>query len=419
MRCKIHRGAQEIGGSCVELESQGQRLVLDLGLPLDAENNDVKYLPNIPGLDGKDPSLLGILISHPHVDHFGLLSHISGEISVGMGAAARRILKAAAPFMPGKWPAPEKGWDYESEMPFEIGPFTITPYLVDHSAYDAYALLIEADGKRLFYSGDFRAHGRKGKLFDRMIANPPQNIDVMLLEGSSLGRLDDDKQFPTETDLETRFEAAFRETSGLAMVHCSSQNIDRIVSIMRASKRTGRKLVIDLYTAVVLEATGNPRLPQSDWSDVVLMIPQSQRVKIKRNSWFELLKQHSCNRIFREKLNAHPEQYTLLFRPLYQSELTRGGCLVGASYIYSQWEGYWDRGEYDVVKDWLKKHDVEKQSIHTSGHASPVDLKRLVKSMNPGEVVPIHTFRSDRYAELYPNVEVHRDGEWWTIKTNV
>ena len=54
MHICIHRGAQEIGGSCVELESQGQRLILDLGLPLDAEKNDIKYLPEIPGLDGQD-----------------------------------------------------------------------------------------------------------------------------------------------------------------------------------------------------------------------------------------------------------------------------------------------------------------------------------------------------------------------------
>ena len=34
MRICIHRGAHQIGGSCVEVESQGQRLLLDLGLPL-------------------------------------------------------------------------------------------------------------------------------------------------------------------------------------------------------------------------------------------------------------------------------------------------------------------------------------------------------------------------------------------------
>lgn len=409
----IHRGAKEIGGSCVELESHGKRIILDIGLPLDADSDSAKYVPDVSGLQGSDPSLLGILVSHPHVDHFGLLTHVSEDLPVGMGPAARRILKTAAPWMPGDWPAPAHGWDYQSEVPFKIGPFTITPFLVDHSAYDSYALLIEADGKRLFYSGDFRAHGRKAKLFEKMIAHPPEDIDVMLLEGSSLGRLNDDQQFSSESDLEKAFVSVFRKTKGLAMVHCSSQNIDRIVTVLRASKQTGRKLVIDLYTALVLEATGNPNLPQSDWSDVVLMVPQSQRVKIKKNEWFDSLRKHSKNRIFRDEIHENPDQYTLLFRPLFMGDLTRGDCLGGASFIYSQWEGYWDRGEYEDVKTWLKEHNIPKQSIHTSGHASPIDLKRFVDAIKPSKVVPIHTFQPEDYGKMYPNVEVHGDGEWW------
>lgn len=118
MRVCIHRGSKQIGGSCVEVESLGQRLLIDLGLPLDAENNSVQYLPDIVGLDGSDPSLLGILISHPHLDHFGLLTHISQKIPVGMGSAARRILTTAAPFLPGNWPIPAKGWDFKSGQSF-------------------------------------------------------------------------------------------------------------------------------------------------------------------------------------------------------------------------------------------------------------------------------------------------------------
>jgi ribonuclease J len=103
MRVCIHRGSKQIGGSCVEVESLGQRLLIDLGLPLDAENNSIQYLPDHVGLDGSDPSLLGILISHPHLDHFGLLAHISPKIPIGMGPAARRILTAAAPFLPAPY----------------------------------------------------------------------------------------------------------------------------------------------------------------------------------------------------------------------------------------------------------------------------------------------------------------------------
>lgn len=359
--------------------------------------------------------MLGVLVSHPHLDHFGLLGHISPNIPVGMGAAARRILEAAAPFLPGKWPTSTKGWNYQSGQSFEIGHFRITPLLVDHSAYDAYALKIENGGKSIFYSGDFRAHGRKAALFERLLEKPPTNIDALLLEGSSVGRICDEQQFPKESNIEAQLVKIFSTTEGMALVHTSAQNIDRIVSIFRASKKTGRKLVIDLYTAAILEATGNQKIPQSDWPEVALFVPQTQRIQIKENAWFDLLKRHANNRIYIEHLKEAPRKSTLLFRPLHRFDLERGKCLAGASYIYSQWEGYWERGNYNTVKDWLGKHNIRKHSIHTSGHASPGDLERLVAAIKPRKVVPIHSFMPERYQELFPNVEMHDDGEWWEV----
>lgn len=415
MHVCIHRGSHQIGGSCVEVVQDGQRILIDLGLPLDADNNESRYLPAVSGLDGKDPTLLGILITHPHMDHFGLLAHIPPSIPVGMGAAARRILTCAAPFLPDSWSAPASGWDYQSGQTFDVGTFRITPFLVDHSAYDSYSLMIESGGKRLLYSGDFRAHGRKAALFDRLKATVAGKVDAMLLEGSSLGRLNDDQKFPTENDVEAQLTQVFSDTEGLALVHTSVQNIDRIVSIMRAAKRTGRRLVIDLYAAAVLEATGNERIPQSNWPDVALFIPQSQRVQIKENSWFDLLKRHASNRIYIEHLQQASEKTALLFRPLHRFELERGKCLTGAAYIYSQWEGYWEQGAYDKVKIWLDRHSISKQSIHTSGHASPADLKDFVTAVAPRKVVPIHSFMPGRYPEMFDIVEIHNDGEWWEV----
>jgi len=416
MRVCIHRGSHQIGGSCVEVEQDGKRILIDLGLPLDAELNESCHLPtNVGVVDGSDPSLLGILISHPHLDHFGLLAHVSLNIPIGMGGAGRQILAAAAQFLPGNWPVPARGWDYHSGQNFTVGLFRIIFYLVDHLVYDAYALLIEGGGRRLFYSGDFRAHGRKSALFKSMVAKPPRVIDAMLVEGSSLGRLGKNQHFPAESDVEAQLVAAFSATNGLALVHASVQNIDRIVSIFRASKRTGRKMVIDLYAAAILEATGNINIPQSDWRDIALFIPQTQRIQIKENAWFDLLKRHSSNRIYIEDLREMPKRSTLLFRPLHRFDLERGKCLGGAAYFYSQWNGYWEQGAYDKLKDWLERHSIPKHNIHTSGHAAPADLKAFVTALSPGKVVPIHSFMPKRYPELFSNVEAHSDGEWWEV----
>jgi len=189
----------------------------------------------------------------------------------------------------------------------------------------------------------------------------------------------------------------------------------RIVSIFRACKRTGKTLVIDLYTAVVLEATGNTNIPQSDWPEIAVYIPQKQRIQIKNNKWFDLLNKHSKNRIFIEELEAVSTRSVLLFRPLHMQDLERAGLLTDAIYIYSQWKGYWEKEENEYLRDWIGKNNISKISIHTSGHAGPADLKRFAEALAPDRIVPIHTFMPEKYSELFGNVDIKGDGEYWVV----
>ena len=407
MKICIYRGATQIGGTCIELAHHGTRIVLDVGLPLDGNADDPSLVPRIAGAD-----LAAVLISHAHIDHYGLLHHLPANIPVAMGDAARRIVQAAAPFTRQALPRLDGPLMRDRET-FAVGPFRITPFLVDHSAFDAYALLIEAGGKRLFYSGDFRAHGRKAGLFERMLAHPPANIDVLLMEGSSLSRLKGDERFPTEQDLENELVRRMLERDGLMMAHCSAQNIDRVVSLFRACKRSGRTLIIDLYSAVILAATGQTSIPQSDWPGVTVYIPEAQRRQIKRNGWFDLLRAHASHRIYREELKAMAPKAMILYRPLLMPDLDAADCLSGARFIYGQWLGYLEQGSYASTQHWLKGHDLEIECLHTSGHASPADLKRFARALAPKALVPIHSFEPDLYPKLFGNVVAHADGQWW------
>ena len=415
MRLRIHRGTKEIGGTCIEVEAQGKRIVLDAGLPLDAPDDEEMrsgLLPAVPGFRERDESLLGVLISHPHLDHYGLARHIRPDVPVWIGEEAHSILTAASRFVRNGYSFAAPHFISHRE-PVEIGPFRITPYLVDHSAFDAYALLIEADGKRVFYSGDFRGHGRKGKLFDAMIRNPPRGLDVLLMEGTTIGRTGTDEGFATEDELERRFVQAFRETKGIHLVWTSSQNIDRLVTVFRAARRTGRVLLIDLYTAVILEATGRGNIPQAGWDDVRLYIPQRQRVLIKKRRLFDDLRRHEKNRVYPEALPGLAERAVMLFRPMARTDTGIQSALDGAALTYSMWGGYLKEAESRKVVQWLEHHGIPWQSIHTSGHASVADLARFATAFAPRALVPIHSFETNRFGDLFDNVVQRDDGEWW------
>ena len=159
MKIKIHRGAKEVGGSCVEISSDASTILVDLGLPLDfnGENTTESCLPNsvqyLFHQSGK--SIDGVLLSHSHLDHYGLAGEIPSEIPVYCGKASSDLMKATARFSPNNYSLPTVK-HFQAWKKFQQGTFTITPYLMDHSAFDLYGFLISAAGKKISYSGDFR-----------------------------------------------------------------------------------------------------------------------------------------------------------------------------------------------------------------------------------------------------------------------
>ena len=206
----IHRGSNQIGGSCVEIECEGKRLIIDVGTPLDIENEediDESVLPDIKGIKESDSSIIGILISHPHKDHYGLIKYVSPEIPVYIGKKADEIIETFSLFVPKYAINIQNKKYFESGESFVLGKTShgdirVTPFLVDHSAFDSYSFLIEIGGKKILYSGDFRCHGRKGKLSENLSKNNLlKNLDIVLLEGSSLSRLDENSQFPKEEEI--------------------------------------------------------------------------------------------------------------------------------------------------------------------------------------------------------------------------
>jgi ribonuclease J len=413
MKICIHRGTKEIGGTCVELESQGKRLVLDVGLPLDASDPDEIPLHPVKGFHAPDASLLGVVISHPHQDHYGLAHRLPEETPFLIGEAAERILSAAALFSPAGLKL-KNVKHLVDRTPIGLGPFTITPFLVDHSAYDSYAVLVEADGKRLFYTGDFRAHGRKASLIEKLIANPPKNVDILLMEGTCLGR-ENGSGLQTEDDLVPGLADIFQQTQGMPLVWCSGQNIDRIVTIFKACLRAKRQFIVDMYTAEILRATGNDRLPQASWDGMRVFLPASQKSRIIQNEAFDVSNSYRQFRIFREQLCQVAGKSVMLFRPSMVRDLDNANCLDGGCVVCSVWDGYLELEQNRWFVDWMKQRSLPLHFCHTSGHASVPDLRRMRDAFPDAVAVPVHLSDRDRYVALFGKVALHDDGEWWTI----
>jgi ribonuclease J len=94
------------------------------------------------------------------------------------------------------------------DEPLRIGSLTVTGIPVDHSAFDSRALLVEADGQKLVYSGDLRAHGRTGFRFEKLLADPRlQQPDWLLIEATTRGVGDQGHGLRSEQEVEDELVA--------------------------------------------------------------------------------------------------------------------------------------------------------------------------------------------------------------------
>lgn len=435
MRFKIHRGAKEIGGNCVEIQARsGERIFLDFGMPLslpeegDYSSRNIrkkswedlvekKYLPNVQELyHGDSSNILGIFISHPHQDHYGFVDFVKREIPFYLGEHAKKLIDITSKFT-GTQVTIKNYKCVQDRTQIKLGSFEITPYTVDHSAFDAYAFLIKADNKTFFYSGDLRAHGRKKWAFPNLLRDLPKEIDAVMLETTMLGRKESD--YVKEEDLESVFIDRMKESKGLVLFESSAQNIDRIVTAFRATLQSGRDFVMDGYTAYVYRNLGIDSLPQDTWDRVRVYFNKAHMVKsLREDIPEELLFPFKNSRLLGAEIAAHPSKYVMCFRQSMIRDFDEQWknhipvkALDSASYIYSLWGGYWKK--MDEMRKFIADHKISgPHNIHCSGHAYISDLQKLLDTVKPKRCYTIHGFETASASEYFDNVKNVGDGEW-------
>jgi len=225
----------------------------------------------------------------------------------------------------------------------------------------------------------------------------------------------DEGQYPDETVLERAIYDVLTKQQSYTFIFCSSQNLDRLVSIYRAVKRTGKTFVIDLYTAFILDKLGSvsSSIPQFDWEEIRVLYAFSHAKKLAQYDK-KLLYKYRKSKIVWTEMEAAPKEMVILSKDSYYFRivLRKLNPPPDAKAIYSMWHGYLERSN---LRKSLGAHNIELIEIHTSGHAYVQDLKKLVIALNPRCLVPIHTFYPEQYVDFHNNVVKLEDGECYPL----
>jgi len=391
MKIKIHRGTHQIGGSAIEISTASTRIILDFGNELSL---DEKYTPidlDIGGVTKGIPDCDGIVISHYHMDHLGQLTSVLPEIPLYMGELSKEVAVISTEYQDKNLYLRLLGANtFRGGEAFTIGDIRIRPLVIDHSAADSYMFVIEAEGKHVLYTGDFRMHGLRHHILDQLVNTYIGEVDVLITEGTSLSR-DADKYISEAAVLDDI--SSYIQDGKYVFVMCSSTNIDRIMGIWQ-NMPTDKVLICDAYQKRILDTVINNVYYESSLyrrHDSPLVLNKGSYPKYYMDHGFVSLVRGTEN--FISQIKEFPKDDVRI--------------------IYSMWTGYIE--ENLALKTLLETYPT--YICHASGHVSKDDLIKFIELVNPDAIIPVHTDNPERLEELVPhrNVYIVNDNEPFII----
>jgi ribonuclease J len=187
-------------------------------------------------------------------------------------------------------------------------------------------------------------------------------------------------------------------------------NIERLLSFLRAAGEAGRRLVVTLKDAYLLEAlhaAGESDVPSPLEDEGFALYVEA---KIRRDVWEKVLIERYQERCRDRVVTAHDVSrnqgdYVLCFSYYDLHELIDIQP-SGGTYIYSSSEAFNEEMHMDLdrLRNWISHFNLRlagdpgdregrgrEPGFHASGHIHGPGLVELVETIKPRVLIPVHT----------------------------
>lgn len=437
LKLTFHGGIGEIGGNKFLLEDQQSKIFLDFGKNFSKEKLyfedpyimardernllNLNILPPIKGLYKNDQDTLeldGVLVSHPHLDHYDALRFIKDDYPLFCGEEAKCAILARefcsrsigacyniANLTASRGKEIFKDFHiFKSGDKLNIGNIAFEACAVDHSVPGAYAFIIETGDGAVVYTGDFRMHGpgkNKTKAFIEKAAQVEP--EILLIEGTHVNEC----KLESEGEVKRKVGEIISCTKKLVLAGFAVADIDRIKTFYEVAKENSRKLALSTKQAYIIEALcGLEHLELFSPNDPNILI--FQREKRKYEQYEKELKEKYSNIVTSADISSMQEEIILVASLYDMNEVAEIKPKAGSSYILSQSEPFDEEMEisYEKLLNWMRYLRVPLYKTHASGHATPHDLKDAIEKISPKTIIPVHTIRPELFEGFASGSEI-------------
>ena len=377
-------GLGEIGMNCMLIESDSTAILIDCGLMFsELDSFGVQFIiPNFTHLLAKKDKIKAIFATHGHEDHIGALPF---AIKAGLRAP---IYSSQFTSLMIRERMKDSGLEDAVKLNVlapgafvDLGDMRVTTASVNHSIIDAFALFIDTPIGKIVHTGDFKldASPHFGDIFAHAAFKKAGDDGVLLLLSDSTNVEREDHALQ-DTVIEKNMEELFSKAEGMILVSMFSSNVGRMANIFSVAKKLGRKIVL---TGRSMEQ--NMRLAHERGAvdlDSAGLIPIDEMSQHDRKKLLVL--STGCQGEPRSALNrvAHGEHNYISIGEgdlVVFSSSQIPGNEVSISKLINQLFRQGAEVLYDAVAD-----------VHTSGHATKPELKKMIEMVRPEFFIPVH-----------------------------
>ena len=68
-----------------------------------------------------------------------------------------------------------------------------------------------------------------------------------------------------------------------------------------------------------------------------------------------------------------------------------------------------------MFEAYLNRAGFVSEELHTSGHASVLDIRKVIEGLEPKQVIPIHTMRLEAFTDMTGRAVLREDGKAFNL----
>jgi len=376
-----------------------------------------------------EPCIDEVLLSHIHQDHSAYISLLDERIPISCSEISRSYAKAILeagrrsletevynfkkrPLIDKKCaPTPRIFNIRGTEKPFKIGSIEIKPFAVDHSVPGAMAFIIHTSDKTLIYTGDLRLHGIRGKLTQKLIDEAAsEEVDVMLCEGTRIA----EEESRSEIYVAESANNVITKCEHLVVADFAYKDLDRFMTFYNLARKNDRKIVISKRHAYLLEELHNvPELkegiPEVTDENILIYIDRKDTGRFEQSDYdnWERKFLDMANAVKADWIHENEAEVLVCLTFLDVNELIDINPNPGSIYVHSTSEPHNEEEIIDEqrLNNWIDFFHLEKYHFHCSGHASGREIQEMIQTINPKELMPIHTKQPELFEKMHDNVK--------------